>query len=133
MIRAADDSHAFGTDGRNSLLKRGDGARFRFRPAFRFQHGKPARFEGWRRCLSRKIQPRCTRVATNALGDFHRNGPHIFRATGMHTNSGLAIALPLPTIERALGLRVDELFESFERVPVASASIAQVHFAQVKD
>jgi len=32
-------------------------------------------------------------------------------------------------VEQAFGRRVDEVFESFERVPVASASIAQVHFA----
>jgi len=33
------------------------------------------------------------------------------------------------TIERAFGRPVDVLFEQFEREPVASASIAQVHFA----
>jgi ubiquinone biosynthesis protein len=42
--------------------------------------------------------------------------------------SGVAIAL----IEKALGAPVDTLFDDFERVPVASASIAQVHFAKVK-
>jgi ubiquinone biosynthesis protein len=36
------------------------------------------------------------------------------------------------TIERALGARVDELFVSFDRIPVASASIAQVHFAKLR-
>ena len=43
-------------------------------------------------------------------------------------SSDVAVA----TIERALGARVDELFVSFDRVPVASASIAQVHFAQMR-
>ena len=33
------------------------------------------------------------------------------------------------TIERAFGRPIDQVFASFERVPVASASIAQVHFA----
>ncbi len=36
-------------------------------------------------------------------------------------------------IERGLGRPLDEVFASFEREPVASASIAQVHFAVVKD
>ena len=36
-------------------------------------------------------------------------------------------------IERGLGRRIDEVFASFEREPVASASIAQVHFAVVRD
>lgn len=35
-------------------------------------------------------------------------------------------------IEKSLGAKVDALFDEFERVPVASASIAQVHFAKVK-
>jgi len=35
-------------------------------------------------------------------------------------------------VERALGRRLDQVFESFERTPVASASIAQVHFAVLK-
>ena len=35
-------------------------------------------------------------------------------------------------IEAALGRSVDELFDEFERMPVASASIAQVHFARIK-
>jgi len=43
-------------------------------------------------------------------------------------DSGVAIEI----IERSLGARVDVLFDEFERVPVASASIAQVHFAKVK-
>jgi ubiquinone biosynthesis protein len=43
--------------------------------------------------------------------------------------SGLAVA----TIERALRKPLAEIFESFEREPVASASIAQVHFAVVRD
>jgi len=36
-------------------------------------------------------------------------------------------------IERGLGRRLDDVFESFDREPVASASIAQVHFAVLKD
>ncbi len=36
-------------------------------------------------------------------------------------------------IERAFGRRVDEVFASFERTPVASASIAQVHLATLHD
>ena len=36
-------------------------------------------------------------------------------------------------IEAAFGRRVDEIFASFERAPVASASIAQVHFATLHD
>jgi ubiquinone biosynthesis protein len=36
------------------------------------------------------------------------------------------------TIERAFGRPVDEVFTRFDRQPVASASIAQVHFASVK-
>jgi ubiquinone biosynthesis protein len=35
-------------------------------------------------------------------------------------------------IEKSLGARVDMLFDEFERIPVASASIAQVHFAKVR-
>ena len=38
-------------------------------------------------------------------------------------------AVAVATIERAFGRPVTGLFESFEREPVASASIAQVHFA----
>lgn len=44
-------------------------------------------------------------------------------------SSELAVAI----IERALGKPVAEVFVSFERVPVASASIAQVHFAVLRD
>jgi len=36
-------------------------------------------------------------------------------------------------IERGLGRPIDELFDDFERTPQASASIAQVHFARLKD
>ena len=37
------------------------------------------------------------------------------------------------SIERAFGRRVDEIFTRFDRVPVASASIAQVHFASLRN
>jgi ubiquinone biosynthesis protein len=36
------------------------------------------------------------------------------------------------SIERAFNRKVDDIFESFEREPVASASIAQVHFATLR-
>lgn len=36
-------------------------------------------------------------------------------------------------IERAFGKKVDDVFVSFDRQPIASASIAQVHFAVLKD
>jgi ubiquinone biosynthesis protein len=39
----------------------------------------------------------------------------------------------IATIERAFRRPVDSLFTSFEREPVASASIAQVHFATLKE
>ena len=35
-------------------------------------------------------------------------------------------------VERAFGKRIDEIFETFEAEPVASASIAQVHFATLR-
>jgi ubiquinone biosynthesis protein len=35
-------------------------------------------------------------------------------------------------VERAFGRRIDEVFEHFDPKPVASASIAQVHFARLK-
>ena len=44
-------------------------------------------------------------------------------------DSDLAIA----QITRSLGSHPDQLFASFERTPVASASIAQVHFATLKN
>ena len=37
------------------------------------------------------------------------------------------------TIERAFRRKLDDIFVSFEQTPVASASIAQVHFAVLKD
>src|ERR1700738_4626562 len=40
--------------------------------------------------------------------------------------------LAIDIIEGALGARVGTLFDEFERIPVASASIAQVHFAKAK-
>jgi ubiquinone biosynthesis protein len=43
--------------------------------------------------------------------------------------SDIAVA----SIERAFRKPIGEIFSSFERVPVASASIAQVHFAVLKD
>lgn len=43
-------------------------------------------------------------------------------------SSEIAIA----QVTRALGAHPDQLFASFDRVPVASASIAQVHFATLK-
>ncbi len=43
--------------------------------------------------------------------------------------SDVAIA----TIERAFNKKIDQIFVSFEREPIASASIAQVHFAVLKD
>lgn len=43
-------------------------------------------------------------------------------------DSAVAIAI----VEKSLGARIDVLFDEFERVPVASASIAQVHFAKLK-
>jgi len=36
-------------------------------------------------------------------------------------------------VERALGRRIEEIFATFEAEPVASASIAQVHFATLMD
>jgi ubiquinone biosynthesis protein len=36
-------------------------------------------------------------------------------------------------IERALGGRIEDHYDSFDEVPVAAASIAQVHFATVRD
>lgn len=43
--------------------------------------------------------------------------------------SDTAIAI----IEQVFKQKIDQMFESFERVPVASASIAQVHFAVLRD
>ena len=42
-------------------------------------------------------------------------------------------AVAIATIERAFRRPVGEIFVSFEREPVASASIAQVHFAVIRD
>jgi ubiquinone biosynthesis protein len=44
-------------------------------------------------------------------------------------DSDLAIA----SIERAFNKSVEDVFVSFDRIPIASASIAQVHFAVLKD
>ncbi len=44
-------------------------------------------------------------------------------------DSQIAVA----TIERSFRKPMDEIFVQFERTPVASASIAQVHFATVRD
>jgi ubiquinone biosynthesis protein len=41
--------------------------------------------------------------------------------------------LAIAEITRSLGQHPDQLFASFERVPVASASVAQVHFATLQD
>ncbi|MDO9192748.1 MAG: ubiquinone biosynthesis regulatory protein kinase UbiB [Undibacterium sp.] len=41
--------------------------------------------------------------------------------------------LAIAQIVKSLGAHPDQLFASFDRVPVASASIAQVHFATLKD
>ena len=41
-------------------------------------------------------------------------------------------AIAVASIERAFNRKVDDIFESFDRVPVASASIAQVHFATLR-
>ncbi len=42
-------------------------------------------------------------------------------------------AIAVATIERAFGKPLSEVFSHFEQVPVASASIAQVHFATLRD
>jgi len=42
-------------------------------------------------------------------------------------------AMAMATVERAFRRPVDTIFATFEREPVASASIAQVHFATLKD
>ncbi|RYF71906.1 MAG: ubiquinone biosynthesis regulatory protein kinase UbiB, partial [Comamonadaceae bacterium] len=42
-------------------------------------------------------------------------------------------AIAIATIERAFGRPVASVFEAFDPTPVASASIAQVHFATVRD
>ena len=39
----------------------------------------------------------------------------------------------MASIERAFNRKVDDIFVSFDRQPIASASIAQVHFAVLKD
>lgn len=41
--------------------------------------------------------------------------------------------LAIAEITRSLGAHPDQLFAEFERSPIASASIAQVHFAKLKD
>ena len=42
-------------------------------------------------------------------------------------------AIAVATIERAFRRPLEQIFVSFDRVPVASASIAQVHFAVIRD
>ena len=42
------------------------------------------------------------------------------------------VDLAIAEIEKGLGKKLDDIFDSFDRVPVASASIAQVHFATLK-
>ena len=44
-----------------------------------------------------------------------------------------ASELVLATIERVFGRPLDEVFRSFDLTPVASASVAQVHFAELPD
>ena len=44
-------------------------------------------------------------------------------------SSDVAVA----AVERALGKPLDQIFVSFDRTPIASASIAQVHFAVLRD
>ena len=39
----------------------------------------------------------------------------------------------MAAVERALGKPIDQIFVSFDRTPIASASIAQVHFAVLRD
>ncbi len=41
--------------------------------------------------------------------------------------------LAAAAVEESLGKPVDELFDAFERQPIASASVAQVHVARLKD
>lgn len=42
-------------------------------------------------------------------------------------------ALAVATIENSLGQRIEEIFSEFDRIPVASASIAQVHLGRLID
>ena len=44
-----------------------------------------------------------------------------------------ALESALSQIERAFGKSIEEVFARFDAEPMASASIAQVHFAQLKD
>lgn len=44
-----------------------------------------------------------------------------------------AEAQAVATIEHSLGARIDDIFSAFERTPVASASVAQVHIARLHD
>lgn len=43
-----------------------------------------------------------------------------------------ASSLAIQRIEKALGVCIDTVFEAFQETPIASASIAQVHFAYLK-
>ena len=54
-------------------------------------------------------------------------------AIGTPTLRLSGVYLAIATIERSFQKKVADIFVSFDREPVASASIAQVHFAVLKD